>query len=292
MLNKSYKDNITGEIFKVIDIYENIAITDKKNKIDARRLSDERFYSEHIDPKSFFSSDSTYSAFAEKIQSIDLSKVPDDIDDLNEGVKIKMDGMNDNFMPITNDSAVVQYDPEEEKRELMEKYKIKQPVIDVQKQNDAFSKLLDEPESNQQKSQVDPIVHNVNKEVYNDNIRYQETKQEDPIITMFRNVKRKDNFSIDIKIEGLIPRLDFIEMMEDSYEISIIEFLAEEMTNKLLSDPDFIKNKIIEDIKSRIDNKDSSSSLPLVPTKTEEPVKKRRSYKKSTDLEKTILNND
>ena len=44
MLNKTYKDNLTGEIIKVIDIYENIAITDSKSKIDARRLLDERFY--------------------------------------------------------------------------------------------------------------------------------------------------------------------------------------------------------------------------------------------------------
>ena len=32
MINKSYKDNQTGEVIKVIDVYENIAITDKNKK--------------------------------------------------------------------------------------------------------------------------------------------------------------------------------------------------------------------------------------------------------------------
>ena len=41
-------------------------------------------------------------------------------------------------------------------------------------------------------------------------------------------------------------------MMEDSYETSLIDFLAEEMTRKVLSNPGLIKDKIIEEIKSRV----------------------------------------
>lgn len=41
-------------------------------------------------------------------------------------------------------------------------------------------------------------------------------------------------------------------MMEDSYEISIIEFLADELTKKLFEDPNLIKQKIIDEIKERV----------------------------------------
>jgi hypothetical protein len=76
---------------------------------------------------------------------------------------------------------------------------------------------------------------------------------------MFKNVKRNLDFKINLKVDGKIPRLDFIEMMEDSYEISIIEFLADEFTEKLLNDPSIIRNQIINEIKSMIDKKNGVS---------------------------------
>lgn len=253
MLNKTYKDNLTGEIVKVIDIYENIAITDSKSKIDARRLLDERFYTEWIDPKNFFSSESTYSAFAEKIQNIDLSNIPDDVDDINESVKVT--SSDPNFLPVSSESAVLPYDPEEEKMELMRKYGAQeQNTQSVQKQNEAFARILEDPEETSQPMKIDkPRI--VQESVTHITV-------EDPIITMFKNVKRKEDFSLDIKIESKIPRVDFIEMMEDSYEVSIIEFLAEEMTQNLLNNPESIKNKIIDEIKSLLSCKTVEQPKP------------------------------
>lgn len=264
MVNKTYKDNLTGEIIKVIDIYENIAITDSKSKIDARRLLDERFYTEWIDPKNFFSSESTYSAFAEKIQNIDLSNIPDDVDDINESVKIT--SSDPNFLPIMSESAVLPYDPEEEKMELMRKYGVQeQNIQSVQKQNEAFSKILEDSEETSQPMKIDKprIIQE----------SFTHVNVEDPIISMFKNVKRKEDFSLDIKIESKIPRVDFIEMMEDSYEVSIIEFLAEEMTQNLLNNPEFIKNKIIDQIKSLLSCK----------TTVEQPKPKTRRTKKELE---------
>ena len=48
--NKSFKNNQTGEVVRIVDSYQNIAITDKKERIDANRLMDNRYYTEHIDP--------------------------------------------------------------------------------------------------------------------------------------------------------------------------------------------------------------------------------------------------
>lgn len=281
---KSYKDNQTGEIVNVVDIYENIAITDKKEKIDVRRLNDNRFYTEHINPENFFDSETTYNVFAEKINSIDLSNVPDDSNFSDTGVQIKMSGMDPNFIPSSNESAIVQYDPEDEKRELMEKYGVMpQNNKAVESQAQAFDKILN-PEKTQTESQVQ-VNQNTQQEF---NREYQPPVQqvqvEDPIITMFKNVKRKEEFSIVLKVDGMIPRLDFIEMMEDSYEISIIDFLAEEMTKKLLSDPNFIKEKIVDEIKNRVYPEEvkteTKKSTRKTATKKEEEVKSTIKSKK------------
>jgi hypothetical protein len=42
LVNKSFKNNQTGEVVRIIDSYQNIAITDSKEKIDANRLMDNR----------------------------------------------------------------------------------------------------------------------------------------------------------------------------------------------------------------------------------------------------------
>ena len=74
----------------------------------------------------------------------------------------------------------------------------------------------------------------------------------DPIIQMFRNAKRNTDFQISFSINNKIPRVDFIEMMEDSYNTSIIDFLAEEFTNEILLNPEILKNRIKEQIKTRV----------------------------------------
>ena len=117
---------------------------------------------------------------------------------------------------------------------------------------------------------------------------------------MFRNVKRNVEFNIDLKIEGKIPRLDFIEMMEDSYEVSIIDFLAQEFTENILKDPNLVKNKIISEIK-RLLEANSKNVLPQskeVSTSTDlsqsieklQAVKPKRTRTKST--KKIVTKND
>jgi len=269
LINKSFKDNKTGEIVKIVDSYQNIAITESKEKIDARRLTDTNFYSEWIDPKSFFNDPNTYSLFAEKIKNVDLSKVPDDgtRGDVFEVQSNSYSGLN----PTTNESAVLPYDPEEEMEELKRKYGATVDTNALNKQNEAFSKLLgEEPQPQIQKvSQPQPQQ---NREVYREPDQpVQRIEVEDPIITMFKNVKKNVDFSIDLKVEGKIPRLDFIEMMEDSYEISMIEYLADEFTKKVLSDPNFIRNKIIEEIKSKVYPK-SKSQVKEDPKEEAKPI--------------------
>ena len=49
--NKTFKNNITGELVKVIDSFENIAILENKQKADVSQLLNPELYTEQIDPK-------------------------------------------------------------------------------------------------------------------------------------------------------------------------------------------------------------------------------------------------
>src|SRR5690606_41385312 len=76
-------------------------------------------------------------------------------------------------------------------------------------------------------------------------------------ISMFKKTKRSVNFSVNIDYSNKIPRLDFIEMMEDSYETSIIDYLADEFTKDILSNPDQIKSKRSEEHTSELQSREN-----------------------------------
>ncbi len=249
LANKTFRDNKTGEIIKVIDSFENIAILENKQKMDVKRLMNTEYYTEQIDPSSFFNNQNAYNSLAEKIKSIPVDKIKDD--PTSGEVQINIDGMKlpGTIAPATNESAIVMTTEEDEMAELARKYGVTNPSNDVQRQNEAFAKLLAEDEDEVQSIQVnrEPLQSVTTQEV-----RREVPKVEDPIITMFKNVKRNKDFSITLEINNKIPRPDFIEMMEDSYNTSIIDFLASEFTQNLLSNPEVIENMIKDKIKELV----------------------------------------
>jgi len=101
---------------------------------------------------------------------------------------------------------------------------------------------------------------------------------EDPVYTMFKGIKRSVEFSLDLNLENKIPKLEFIEMMEDSYEKSIIDFLANDITQSILSNPDYLRGKIKEKINEMVYNKKPSTRKPAV----RKPVAKKPVAKKPT----------
>ena len=106
----------------------------------------------------------------------------------------------------------------------------------------------------------------------------------DPIVQMFQNVKRNTKFSIQLTIEEKIPRVDFIEMMEDSYNQSIIDYLAQEFTDNLLKNPNIIKDMIKDKINSMVysDKVEEKVSKDIYVEPIAKPIKKARS--KKTDI--------
>lgn len=249
LANKTFRDNKTGEIIKVIDSFENIAILENKQKMDVKRLMNTEYYTEQIDPSSFFNNQNAYNSLAEKIKSIPVDKIKDD--PTSDEVQINIDGMKlpGTIAPATNESAIIMTTEEDEMAELARKYGVTNPSNDIQRQNEAFAKLLaeDEVETQPVKVNREPVQTVITQEV-----RREVPKVEDPIITMFKNVKRNKDFSITLEINNKIPRPDFIEMMEDSYNTSIIDFLASEFTQNLLSNPEVIENMIKDKIKELV----------------------------------------
>jgi len=242
--NKTFKNNITGELVKVIDSFENIAILENKQKADVSQLLNPDLYTEQIDPTNFFNNQGAYNNLAEKIKSIPADKIRDDA---SGEVMINIDGNNSfggGARPSMDESAIIMTTEEDERAELARKYGVTTPQNDIAKQNQAFAKLLGEEEEVVQTVEVNRDVPRVEQRPSQPT-----QKTEDPIITMFKNVKRIKEFSISLEIKNKIPRPDFIEMMEDSYNTSIIDFLAAEFTDNILRNPHLIEDMIKQKIK-------------------------------------------
>jgi hypothetical protein len=252
LANKTFRNNSTGEEVKVIDSFENIAILENKQKIDVTLLMDSSKYTEQIDPASFFNNQGSYNSLADKIKNISTNEMVDE----DGVVSMKVD--DNGIRPSTDESAVIMTTEEDERAELLKKYGFPEETDQVSKQNQAFAKILGDdeelpkaPVKSKSVIEVDNVQRvEVNREIVQPPV--QRIAVEDPIITMFKGVKRNVKFDINIEISDKIPRLDFIEMMEDSYETSLIEFLAEEFTNKILQNPEIIKDTITDKIKQLV----------------------------------------
>ena len=307
--NRTFKDNRTGEVVKVIDSFENIAILENKTKIDTRRLMDPNHFTEQVDPSSFFNTQGAYDSLFEKIKTIPSENIPDENGEIRPNVSI-----DNNYRPTEDDSAVIYGTVDDEKEELARKYGVSMDNNQsVARQNEAFAKILEDSEELNELPQVptpspivndEPPIQRVEIDRDNGTVVVNGSQQqnsepvytkpkEDPIYTMFRGVKRSVEFNIDLKLENKIPRLDFIEMMEDSYEKSIIDFLADEFMAELLKDPkslkESIKSKIREMVYEKPVAKRAVAKKPVAKKPVAKPVAKRMTPKK--DISETPTEN-
>ena len=298
LANKAFRDNRTGEIVKVIDSFENIAILENKTKIDARRLMDQNLYTEQIDPSNFFNNQGAYNSLFEKIKTLPTDNLPFDEGQTNVGQPVVRTDSSYQ-QPVDDDSAIVYSSVDDEKAELARKYGASiDNTQSLAKQNEAFTRILGDeaidelppvptrPTQPQEEVQRVEINRDDTGEVTGsvivnaqENIAYQKQYSvpvEDPVHTMFKGIKRSVEFSLDLNLENKIPKLEFIEMMEDSYEKSIIDFLANDITQSILSNPDYLRDKIKEKINEMVYNKKPSSRKPV----TKKPIAKKPLVKK------------
>ena len=256
--NRKFINIQTGKTVEVDDSFEDLAVLKDGTKISVSRLLDKSYYDDFIDPKSFFNNDNLLSNFAQKIRQI-----PDTVvNKMDETLTESSNNSRSEMMPDMNESAVLPYDPEIEKEELMRKYSINDNTS-INALNNQMMLMKDIIDDDDDIVKVD-IDRNVNGETlveehhtvsHNNPIR----EIEDPIISMFKNVKCNTDFSFNLLINDKIPRSDFIEMMEDSYNTSIIDYFAYEFTNKILENPSLIKDKIKEEINKIVYGSNKSS---------------------------------
>jgi len=257
--NKKFTDLINGKIVQVTDQFEDIVILDNKTKIKVNKLLDNNLYDEYIDPRNFFRNEGLVSAFTEKIRQIPIDNISNEKERYDPKNPPVLKNYGDPMRPSFDEPAVLPYDPEEERRELMAKA---QSMFNgggnaVQKQMESLKSIIredtdDDFDYNEERIIENPQVSSRPVENRNENYMNNNNNSIDPIVQMFRNAKRNTDFKINFSISNKIPRLDFIEMMEDSYNTSIIDFLAEEFTNELLLNPEVIKNKIKDQISSMV----------------------------------------
>ena len=258
LANRSFKNNKTGEIIRVIDSFENIAVLENKQKLDVRTLTDVNYYTEQIDPGNFFNTQGAYNLLADKIKNIPQS-VLSNFTDENTSEENIYDKFGSDITPQMNESAIIMSTEEDEKAELARKYGVSVDTnSQISRQNEAFARILGEdaedelPVVPQQYVEQPPVVRVEAERPIVNEYNPAPVVVEDPIIIMFKNVKRSKDFSISLEINNKIPRPDFIEMMEDSYNTSIIDFLASEFTDNLLKNPQIIEDMIKEKIKELV----------------------------------------
>ncbi len=302
----SYKNNASGVVVKVIDTFDNIAILENRQKMDVRELTNPELYTEQLDVNSFINNSAAYNILADKIRNIPTELMGSD-DVGGEVVRINT-GENsplDTIIPQSNESLIINTDEDYERAQIARKYGVVDNREGINKQNAAFEKLLNpdaetpppvkevyyQPDEEQQVQRIDASRDGIdsNRE-YQEYIHQPIPVQEDPVIKMFRGIKRSVDFNITIDLENKIPRIDFIEMMEDSYESSIIDFLSDELTQTIISNPDNIRNMIKDKIKQIVYEKEPKIKTRKSPVKkqtTVEPaVKSKRTYKPREKKEK------
>jgi hypothetical protein len=303
----------SGKVCIVKESNENVTFFEDGSRIETKFLYDSRFfkdlgeplnesvqktvqkpmqkqYIDKVDPNQFFNQRNPLYEQLNSIPNEVLNNLPFEPES-NYGA---------DFRPATNNSAVIQDDPELEKEMIARKYAHlgvnKNEAI--QKQKSSFGDLLEEdntPVVQPYRQPIQPVQQPINTQPVNyiEENRATTTQIEpvmeakqnpynqtyiDPLISMFRKTKRNTEFKMTIDLEKKIPRLDTIEMLEDSYETSIIEYLAQEFTNEILSNPNLIRDKIIEELKSMLEGNEKK------PSKEIRKEEKTKIEKKSDDI--------
>lgn len=282
-IDKSYTSNVDGSTVTVVDeIDSTIVELDNGNRISVARLNDSTYWTENINPESFFTRDSAmYNNFIKTIQSIPDQQINESVQSIDVSVNRDRFAVNDDKVPVYS------VDPEEEKRELLQKYTGNSNAQAVSAQAETLRKYLDEDEISiklpppvRYEEQTDGPVTKIS--VDEPAVEYKDTR---PVIentnnSMFKGIKRNTEFKVKLELNNKIPRTDFISMWEDSYEASIIEHLADEFTTNLLSNPNLIRDQIIEQLKEVVYGKPKP--------KVEKPKAKVEKAKVETKAKKVV----
>ncbi len=302
LIGKSFK-NGKGEVITVIDIDSDVAILNNQQRISINRLIDQKNYrsvntmQNHINeniqhneseiPLNIFSnSDNRYSSLMTQLKtSVDKNPFLENsyVDNSNlTSIKVvdPTVDLGDKSYAASNDEKsrldALKQLAVKNQQELNKKLNIQnQKLVEKGMVDDEIAKLPEvfiddvdiEERGGVQVAEYNPDNIKLSEKVMLQlsNIEEKNTfaKKENPAYEMFKNVKRSIPFKMSLELSKLLPKKEFIQMWEESYEISMIEYLAEEFLRELLSNPETLKIQIIEKMNEQIFPK----KVKRIPTK-------------------------
>lgn len=239
---------------------------------------------ESMDPSSFINQSALGSSMVanslfNQLANIDTSNISDGI---HSGPTVEIIESGDSFDRYTND-AYLKQDLEAERMEMQKKlqnYKapnvpyIEDEIEDEFVQNkpqrrDIFSELEDidkkgsstMPNPDIRKERRQPVVQEpVVQEPVN------------PLLELVKQAKKVNKFKANIPMESMLPKYDLIKMFEESYDLSIIDILADEMIDKLIEDRESLRDKIKAEIKAKVYPKPRKATKSTKSTKQDGKV--------------------
>lgn len=98
----------------------------------------------------------------------------------------------------------------------------------------------------------------------------QPIKQESPEISLFKKMKRNYKVNLLLKITELIPDPKNIQIMNNMFDMSVVDYLTNDIFMKIVGDPHDFKQLIKEQIEATINKKPKKAKKPQAKAKTAE----------------------
>lgn len=109
-----------------------------------------------------------------------------------------------------------------------------------------------------------PVEHNFEQPITTDKPQYQRhevpsTKNNEtntnPEITILKRVKRKNPIKINLVIDELVPDKDKMEVLNEMFQTSMVEFLTDEIMIKIFENPSKLREQISDSLYDYMNNK-------------------------------------
>lgn len=220
IIGKKY--DIEGVVRSVMNEDDNFAYFDGNVSVKKYLLGTK--YEEYLDPAEFFNkSQSSLSQMAEQIKKYDGP--------VNESAHT---GTSVNVQNVYTKSVV-----DDKVVHPVEKHNSHQ--VNTQSQHQHYN--FDNPQPQHQQNHNQPVNH----------YEHQRPQvQENPEEALFKKLKRSLKMEFDLKVQEMVPTVEFIKMMNDNFETSIIDYLSNQIISKLLSDPQSLRKQIKDQMETTV----------------------------------------
>lgn len=239
---------------------------------------------ESMDPSSFMNQSALGSSMVanslfNQLSNIDTNNISDGI---HSGPTVEIIESGDSFDRYTND-AYYKQDLETERMEMQRKLQnYKAPNVPYIEDEIEDEFVQNKPQRRDIFSELEDIDKKGSSTMPNPDIRRERRHpviqepviQEpvNPLMELVKQAKKVNKFKANITIESMLPKYDLIKMFEESYDLSIIDILADEMIDKLIEDRESLRDKIKAEIKAKVYPKPRKATKTTKSTKQDGKV--------------------